>query len=373
MRLCIENNEPYFDENSAPVPVLHNKERTVLGSGQTEGHLIAFSWWKNRIYIDAYHGLTDGGGIDPLIWTLLYYYCSDFYGKELSGDGIRLSDSDVSPQEWEDPYTAPLPEEKQGLALKWSSPAFQIAEGGIVSLIPDSIVYNIRIREDEFMRFNISNDGSPAAIAALLLARTIDALHPEKKENPVIAMCVNRRRALGSPLAHQSLVGDVRIPYTERMKSLSFTKQAACFRGMVTLQSDPDMVLDDVREYKKLAERLKTMKSTHERRKCCIGRMEEQSRCVSAAVSYVGKADFRDAEHYIQEYEALPSTALPSLHVPLTIEMSAVNGYFFINFIQYFRETDYVNMFICQLRDNAIDYDVLNTAEARYPRMELPF
>ena len=70
--------------------------------------------------------------------------------------------------------------------------------------------------------------------------------------------------------------------------------------------------------------------------------------------------------------EALPSTALPSTHVPLTIEMSALHGYFFINFIQYFDEYDYFSTFLDQLRQNDIDYDVLNVAEARYPRVEFP-
>jgi hypothetical protein len=52
--------------------------------------------------------------------------------------------------------------------------------------------------------------------------------------------------------------------------------------------------------------------------------------------------------------------------------MSAMNGYFFLNFIQYFNETDYFSNFIGQLRENDIDYDVLNMTEARYPRVELP-
>ena len=89
-------------------------------------------------------------------------------------------------------------------------------------------------------------------------------------------------------------------------------------------------------------------------------------------MSYVGKANLGDLERYIQEYAALPSTALPSTHVPLTIEMSAVNGYFFLNFIQYFREPAFFRAFIRQLRDNHIDYDILNSAEALYPGVELP-
>ena len=222
------------------------------------------------------------------------------------------------------------------------------------------------------MRFNISNDGSPATIAALLLARTIDGLHPGADLPAVIAMCVNQRKALNAPLAHQSLVGDVRLPYTDRVKAMPFSKQATCFRGMVTIQSDTDMVLDEIRDYQKLMKDLAATDSLAERRRRCQQRMEDVSRCITATVSYVGKANYGDAERYIQEYEALPSTALPSTHVPLTIEMSAMNGYFFLNFIQYFNETDYFRDFIGQLRENDIDYDVLNMTEARYPRVELP-
>ena len=96
------------------------------------------------------------------------------------------------------------------------------------------------------------------------------------------------------------------------------------------------------------------------------------ARVVTATVSYVGKADFGDAEWCILENDALPSTALPSTHVPLTVELSAVNGYFFLNFIQFFREEDYFRVFVRQLRQNNIDYDVLDVTEARYPRITLP-
>lgn len=372
VRLCMDGEEVCFEDNPAPLPVLNTNKRLILGSEETSGHLIAFAYWKNRMYIDGYHGLTDGGGITPLIKTLLYYYCSDLYGTDLSSEGIRLSDSPVPRDEWDDPAVTPLPAERTGLISKWSRPAFQIGDAGIAGITADSVVYNIRIPEKEFMRFNISNDGSPATITALLLARTIDELHPDADLTKVIAMCVNQRKALRAPLAHQSLVGDVRLPYTDRMKTLPFSAQATCYRGMVTLQSDVDMVLDEIRDYQALMASLKTMDTNAERQSCCQRRMEELSRCVTATVSYVGKANLGDSERYIQEYEALPSTALPSTHVPLTIEMSAMNGYFFLNFMQYFDETDYFRTFIRQLRENDIDYDVLNLTEARYPRVELP-
>lgn len=373
VRLVTEGGEPCFEDNPAPVPVIHTNQRIVLGSAQTAGHLFCFCYWKNRLHVDVYHGLTDGGGIAPVLKTLLFYYCSDYYGIELSADGIRLCDDDVSPDEWEDPAATPLERAQAGLTAKWRQPALQLQDAGIVRLLPDASVITVRIPEEAFMRFNMSNDGSPATIVALLLARAIDALHPGADLPPVIAMCVNQRRALRAPLAHQSLVGDVRLPYTDRIRPLDFSMQATCFRGMVTLQSDADMVLDEIRDYQALVTKLRAMDDPRDRQACCVRGMEELSKCVTATVSYVGKASLGEAEFFIQEFDALPSTALPSTHVPLTVEMSAVNGYFFLNFIQYFHEEAYFDRFVRQLRDNNIDYDVLDVTEARYPQVAISF
>jgi len=373
VRMTAQDDGLFFESNPAPLPVLSGSQRTVLGSGETDGHLLAFRYWKNRLYIEIFHGLTDGGGIAPLIRTLLYYYLSAYYKKDFPTEGVRLAGEAVADAEWEDPGARPIPAERSLLVPKWNKPAFQLGEAGIAHLTPDSVVYNVRVSESEFMRFNISNDGSPATIVSLLLARTIDALHPNAALPPVIAMCVNQRKSLRAPLAHQSLVGDVRLPYTDRLKNLPFSRQATCFRGMVSLQSNDDMVWEEIREYQTLMRHLETLGSADARRACCFERMQTLSRCLSASVSYVGKANLGDFEQYIQEYEVLPSTVLPSTHVPLSIEMSAMNGYFFLNFMQFFTETDYFLTFIEQLRQNEINYDVLNVTEARYPRMQLPF
>ena len=373
VRLVMEGNTPVFADNPAPVPVLHTNHQSVLGSGQTSDHLLCFCYWKNRLHIDAYHGLTDGGGIAPLIKTLLYYYCSDFYEVRLSHTDIRLSGDAIPQAEWDDPAAIPVNRRKRELVKKWNFPAFQLADAGIANVTADGIVLNMRIPERAFMEFNISNDGSPATIISLLLARTIKALHPDASLPLVIAMCVNQRRALRAPLAHQSLVGDVRLPFTDRMSKLPFHVQATCFRGMVALQSDNDMVLDEIRDYQSLMAQMETMHDSLERKSCCTARMEELSRCVTATVSYVGKANLGEAEQFILENNVMPSTALPSTYTPLTIELSALGGYFFLNFVQMFHEEDYFSMFVRQFRKNNIDYDVLNVTEARFPLIELPF
>ena len=360
-----------FESNPLPLPVIETNGRITLGAAETNYHLMAFCYWQNWLHIDCYHALTDGGGLHPFVTTLLYLYISDFYGLEPDATDVRLPGSPISEEEWKDPADISLSAERQGLISKWSAPAFQL-EKKHVHLQSESIVTTIGISENEFLPYSFSNDGSPATIVSLLLARSMAMAHPDAADPIVIALCVNQRKALKAPLAHQSLVGDVRLVYNDRMKKMPFMHQATSFRGMVALQSDRDMVLDEIRDYQDLMRELNGMKTFEERHDTCVRRMEALSKCVTATVSYIGKVNMGFIDHYLQEFDPIPSTALPSMHTPLTIEMVSMNGCIVLNFIQYFTEMEYFSLFVKQLRDNNINYNVLRQEKALYPLLEMP-
>lgn len=63
VRLGIDENEVFFEDNPMPTPVLHTDHPIMLGGYETQGHLLAFCWWKNKVHIDAWHALTDGGRV----------------------------------------------------------------------------------------------------------------------------------------------------------------------------------------------------------------------------------------------------------------------------------------------------------------------
>ena len=373
VRLVVADDALYFEDNPAPMPVLHTDEAIELGAPETDYHLFVVSWWKNKVHLNVMHALTDGGGMYHMVQTFLYYYCSEYYGRELSSEGVWLAGESVDPAEWEDPARGEIVYDPRRTVEKWDSPAFQIADGGLVKLTESSIVYNIRIPEDQFMRFNMSKEGSPATIVALFLRRAIASLHPEAADPVAIALCVNQRRALGAPLAHQSLVGDARLVFKEAMKGMDFELQETCYRGMVAVQTNKDMVLKEVSEYKDLMEELEALPTHADRARRCKELADEKSRIFTATVSYVGKVDMGEAEFYVQEFHALPSTALPSCTTPLTLELSAVNGSFYVNFLQFFESDVYLRAFIQQLRDNDINYDVLYQERTRYPGFATPW
>ena len=373
VRLGVDENDVFFLDNPAPVPVLHTDGPIMLGGYETQGHVLAFCWWKNKVHIDVIHALTDGGGIYHLVQTFLYYYCSDYYGRELSSEGIWLAGDEVARDEWVDPGRNPLKINPEMLIPKWDGEAFQIEDGGIAHVTKRCTVYNIRVSEEEFMRFNLSKEGSPGTVIALFLARALAELHPDAADPMVIALCVNQRRMIGAPLAHQSLVGDARLVFAERMKKMDFETQETCFRGMVAMQTDDNMVRKEVQEYQELMQVIASMPTHEERHAHCKRLSDEKSRMFTATVSYAGKMNMGEAARYVQEFHALPSTALPSCETPLTLELSAVNGSFYVNFMQFFEGEDYLTAFIRQMRENDINYDVLYQEPTKYPGFISPW
>lgn len=49
------------------------------------------------------------------------------------------------------------------------------------------------------------------------------------------------------------------------------------------------------------------------------------------------------------------------------MELSAINGSFCVNFMQFFEEDAYLRAFIEQLRENGINHDVLYREKTKYP------
>ena len=221
---------------------LHGVE---LNAEASNYRMLSFSWQENWIIFDVFHALTDGTGAYEVVRTLLYYYCSERYNVTLKEEGIRLVGDEISAEEWIDPAASrtdlPLPTQH----MQMSDALNLIASAGLEK-DHRRTVYSIAVSESEFMRFNLDNDGSPGTMVCLLLSRAIAKLFPKAENTIRLALCVNQRKALHAPLAHQSLVGGVMLEYKDQMRDWSLDKQGTAYRGMVFAQTQEENVLKGV-------------------------------------------------------------------------------------------------------------------------------
>lgn len=357
-----------YAENHRPVVISDSLHGAELNSEETNYHMIAFCWQDNMIILDVFHGLTDGTGAYEVVRTLLYYYCSERYNVSLKEDGIRLVGDEISAEEWIDPVVSrtDLPTPKQNELM---SDALNVITTAGLEEDCRHTVYSVAISEKEFMRFNLDNDGSPGTMVALLLSRAIAKLFPESENAIRIALCVNQRKALNAPLAHQSLVGGVMLEYKDKLRDWSLEMQGTAYRGMVFAQTQEENVLRGIASFKGVNGMLLTKESDQERIGVASYINSLAGKLTTATVSYVGKADYKEAEQYIRDFRLWTSP----MGNNLLVEISAVNGRFTLDFLQSFSSPVIVNAFLKELDENGIIYDLQDVNELELPNIKLPW
>ena len=356
-----------FEENHRPVVITHSLHGVALNSEGSNYHMIAFCWQDNWIILDVFHGMTDGTGAYEVLRTMLYYYCSERYDISLNCEGIRLVGDEISEEEWIDPVAnrtrLPIPPRNE------MSDALNLIASACLENDRRHTVYSIAISESEFMRFNLDNDGSPGTMVSLLLSRAIAKMYPDAKEPVRITLCVNQRNALHKPLAHQSLVGGIMLEYKDKMRDWPLERQGTAYRGMVFAQNQEENVLMGVASQAGITRMILSKESDQERMGVAGYINSLASRVITATVSYVGKANYREAEQYIRDFRLWTSPAAKGL----TVEISAVNGRFTLDFLQTFSSPVYVNAFLKELEENEIVYDLQDVNELELPNINLPW
>ena len=366
---CVElqkiDGQYVFVDNPRPVVITHSLHGVELNSEESNFHMVEFCWQDNWIILDVFHAMTDGTGAYEIVKTLLYYYCSERYQVELSAEGIRLVGDVIDDEEWADPVAGrtdlPVPQRRE------MPPALDILKEAGLEGDDQPTVYSIAVQESEFMGFNLDNDGSPATMVALLLSRSLAKLYPDAAGVIRIIVCVNQRKALHAPLAHQSLVGAAYLEYKDKMRDWDLERQGTVYRGMVFAQAQEENVLAGVASTSGMTRMILAQESDQERLGM-VSNINKLARTIaSATVSYVGKANFGEAERYVRDFRLWTSPTAKGL----CIEISAVNGRFTFDFLQSFTSPVFVNAFLKELEDNGITYDLQDVNEMDLPNIRL--
>ena len=93
------------------------------------------------------------------------------------------------------------------------------------------------------------------------------------------------------------------------------------------------------------------------------------NRLLSATVSYVGKANYKEAEKYIRDFRLWTASSGKTI----CIEISAVNGRFTLDILQPFSSPIYVNAFLKEMEENGITYDLQDVHDLELPNIKLPW
>ncbi len=353
-----------LEDNPLPVVVREGTEPVTLCSEESNFHLIALGWAGDSIFFDASHALMDGTGALPWMKTILYHYLCAREGVRLDPAGIRLAGGEIPAEEVEEPYPESVPDDVQPFGEYKPVRALTLERDG------KRISYHLHIAEDAFVKYSREQDGSPATMVSVFLAKAIRALHPEEELPIVGGMALNIRPALGKPLAHHVHVPLLHLKYEASKLREPVTKLATCSRGMVMLQSQPENVLVTVRNYIRLTGRLKSLPQAQ--KYAMLSAASTSARGGQTfSVSYVGRADWGALEPHLDAVYANCDVT----NLGIMVEVMAVNGGFDLCFMQEFEGDAYVRQFAEELAREGIDCAVSGPHPLRIPaeRIDNPF
>lgn len=331
--------------NDAPVVVKETDKAINLGGEESNGHLIAFSYSGNSLFINNFHGLCDGRGRGPFMKTLLYYYGKFRYDEDIQMEGVNLADSPIDPAESEDPFCKPLPKGgKMKLLLSPLKP-MKLHKMGLVRTQRPQIRC-IQLDEQRFIKWCKENDATPNTALSLLMARAVKKIHPDSQKSIVAGVCCDLRQALQAPKSHLSLVHFVHMKYDDKLAKMPFDQQCIVFRGQMLLTSDTDENLKYIHLYNILFHL--SYYAPFKFIKRIMGNtvwdvMYGQN---TFTTSYTGKVSYGTLDSHIRGLYSMPNAYKSGI----MMEITCAGGHLIIAFAQEWENNVYFDAFCEELR-----------------------
>lgn len=355
------------EKNDLPVVVKKSDAPMVLCGAEANYHLFALTYFGNDIFFNNVHAIFDGRGRGPMLHTLMYYYCSLRYNETVDMPGVWLVDSPIDEAEFLDPFTRPLPSSDVSLPLPQTpAKALRLEEQGLVVRSHQHLHY-IRINERQLMSLCKSSDGTPNSILSLLMCHAIDKMHPNATEPIVGQVYCDYRSVVNAEKSHRNMVTTIPLVYHPAMREMSMEFQNTVFRGNMLYHTEPSVLLRTVEGIKEACSAVNALPTLQDKFDAVAQGMAGFFAQTTFAVSYAGKKSFGSCDKHIQ---ALFPAGEP-IGIGILLEVTAADGWFYVVFMQDWREDVYFNAFLKEIVSLNLDFDLLYSSEAKAPTFSL--
>lgn len=339
--------EFYYTKNNRPVVIVREDGLPVLGTEQTNHHAVCLIVREKTIIIPFHHSLTDGVGMERFIGTLMYYYHTALTGSQIDPESVRINDCMDHPDVWEDPFDH-FYEVSDGSGN--SGPMHPVTDGLVLPENegePEYRRFFMEIDTDDFMRFSKSEGTSPMIASTLLMMHAIRKEIPDSDKPIAIRFPVDIRHHLGTEETLRNAVLMKPMRYTPAtMDSLSFREQARILRGQLDDGTAEQEIKGSVNGFIALMNQMDEQ-GTMEKKRAFL-RNARKPDTTAFLLSYVRCMWPEEVQRGICEFGAV------DLEPYLKINIWAMKKSFFVDIIQPFTTSRYVEAFAGQLKSRGI-------------------
>ncbi len=231
----------FYRDDNANDP-LESKVPVTPGTVSTAFRPFSLTYFEDTVTMNAYHCIVDGGGINMIFSTLLYFYFEEYTGQS-------EEDPPVITREGRQPeaYFIPLSSVNVGDFEQQPFVSYKRRKGMFIDLnmCPDEdgniSIARIKAPVDQFIQKSREIGANPSAMLAILMGRTAYTLHPDKKGDLAFVLTMSARNAFHIPESIANCSANLLIPvnYDEIMND-EVKKAAERIRSVIDYQRQVD-------------------------------------------------------------------------------------------------------------------------------------
>ena len=203
-------------------PVMHGENPAMPGSEAVGSRVVTLTVHQNKITLNAFHTLVDGGGLMQIMQTLLYAYLSEYTGETDETAPVQLSENRNVSEYYRIPGEGDLGEfEPQPLFLYPFKREFVEDEEMRPGDDGERVFGSLQFDRGSFLKLCKMYGANPSAMLCLWFTRAFFILHPEERRDVGLAITISDRKTFGMEkyISNCLSMGILDISYEMAMKS----------------------------------------------------------------------------------------------------------------------------------------------------------
>jgi hypothetical protein len=322
----------FYKDDRRCVPVKSVKPLNP-GKELTGKRVFSVSYYGRRVSMNAFHSVVDGGGINKIFSTFIYFYLSLYTGVSDENPPV-MTEEGRQPQE----YFQPLSALETGDFTQQPLVTYPKRKGMFVDpdMAPDEDgnlwTARAKVPVDKFIALCKKNGANPSSMLSALLARTAYKLHPDEDGNIAFVLTMDVRKSFQVPESIANCSTNLLIPITyEDAADRDLSVLAKKIRSTIDYQREDDFI--------------KTLAKFYETYDWILAKRY-------AVVTYIGKIDIGSNTKHIKQFE-MTDDAVCSLY------LMELNDEFILTF-QFGKATQkYMTAMLDILKDLGIEAQVI--------------
>jgi hypothetical protein len=300
------NGEIVFYKDERDNPPIKSSKPLKPGTDVCAQRAFVITYYQNTVAMSSFHSVVDGGGINMIFSTLMYFYLELYTGEGDEEPPVETREN-RSPEE----YFQPLATIETGEFEQQSLITYKKRKGMFIDLDMtaneqgDIEIARVKIPVDKFIAACKNIGANPSSMMTILMSKAAYKLHPDRKGNLAFVLTMSARKAFNvtDSIANCSTNLLIPVEYDDIMGE-DISIAAKNIRGIIDYQRNSDFI--------------KTLAAFYETYDWILAKRY-------AVLTYIGKLDVGKNTKHIKGFE-MTDDATCSMY------MMELNGEFVMSF-----------------------------------------